>query len=203
MYLYTLVLGLTGFLNFKDQKLDECTLDCDCVVVLKLCGHFWLKYTPRCAPASRFIVAFENFWYTQQSIYIYICNNCIIVHFMLVVLLLPSCYWKKTTLKRIYYNNTSLSSTSFWKLWQLYRKWPPRRRAMVRLMCTLFVARQFWMQPKQEKDRKPLNAKVYLPKMDTSLVPLSPQAKLPNSVQFYSDSWTYPSCRLKEYGQLI
>ena len=122
---------------------------------------------------------------------------------MLVVLLLPSCYWKKTTLKRIYYNNMSLSSTSFWKLWQLYRKWPPRRRAMVRLMCTLFVARQFWMQPKQEKDRKPLNAKVYLPKMDTLLVPLSPQAKLPNSVQFYSDSWTYPSCRLKEYGQLI
>ena len=34
------------------------------------------------------------------------------------------------------------------------------RRAKVHLMCDLFVARPFWMQPKQEEDRKPLNVKV-------------------------------------------
>ena len=56
------------------------------------------------------------------------------------------------------------------------------------------------MQPKQGKDRKPLNAKV-LPKMDTSLVHWSPQARLP-ILSDSSDSWTCPSCGLKNIVNL-
>ena len=38
--------------------------------------------------------------------------------------------------------------------------------------------------------------------MDTSLVCWCPQARLPSSVKFQLP-WKCPSCRLKEYGQLI